>query len=86
MGVGLVATLVKDCGCSSVRATTRVVILESVLHLTQNGLPVPSEAALQTLLANLALDLFLGRLHLGRGAERASAAHVAIVMLQLRLV
>ena len=86
MSSHLVASLIEDCSSSSVRATTRVIALESVLHIFQYDLTVAPKAALQALLANLARDLFLGRLDLRWGAVGTLVGLVSIQGQQLRLV
>ena len=83
MSRDLVASLIKDCGGSSVRATTRVIALESVLHILQYDLPVAPKAALQALLSNLARDLFLGRLDLRWRAEGTLVGLIPVQGLQL---
>ena len=86
MSSHLVASLIEDCGGASMRATTRVIALESVLHIFQYDLTVAPEAALQTLLANLARNLFLGRLDFWWGAVGTLVGLVSIQGQQLRLV
>ena len=86
MSSHLVPTLVEDCSSSSVCATTRVIALESVLHIFQYDLTVAPKAALHALLANLACDLLLGCLDLWWGAEGTLVGLVPIQGQQLRLV
>ena len=86
MSSHLVATLVEDCSGSSVRAATRVIALESVLHIFQYDLTVAPKAALYALLANLARDFFLSCLDLWWGAEGTLVGLVPIQWQQLRLV